>query len=144
MSEHKKVEDYDLEPVLYCAKCYSLKIKYEESIDTECCMDCGCSDTQEASIEEWERLYEQRYGHKYTEKSNDIRKSPIFKLSLSKLKTKVFEHPKWKSIIQSLYPTLPKGIGKTDIVLWAFNKAIKDNRLDDLRISLIKHLRNQK
>ena len=65
MSVEEKNQEYDSEPVKYCARCFSLKIKYEESIDAECCGDCGSSDILESSIEEWEKKYERKYGKKF-------------------------------------------------------------------------------
>ena len=69
MSDKNNIEDYNTEPVTYCARCYSLKIKHEDALDADYCGECGSTDTAEASIEEWERLFERRYGHKYAEKS---------------------------------------------------------------------------
>ena len=40
MSVEKVGQNYDDEPVVYCSRCYSLKIKYEEAIDSDCCMEC--------------------------------------------------------------------------------------------------------
>ena len=138
MSEQERIQDYDAEPVKYCARCYSLKIKYEETIDADCCMDCGCSDTKEASIEEWERLYEKKYGRKFTVKNEDPRKSFIFRLPIDKLKAKVYESPFWRKIIQAVYPKFPGGLGKADSVILFFDKLIKENKLDDLRYFLLK------
>lgn len=60
--------DYNQEPVFYCKKCLSLKIRDVEHIDgSEYCDECGTTDIGTASIEEWENLYVQRYGHKYLE-----------------------------------------------------------------------------
>ena len=134
--------NYDEEPVIYCSKCYSLKIKYEEAIDAECCMDCGCSDTSVSSIEEWEKLYEKRYGHKYVVKNTDPKKSYIFKLPINKLKDKVYNSPLWYVIIHSLYPKFPGGLDKADSIILLFDKLIKDNRLDDLRLVLLKHIKH--
>ena len=137
MTKQEKLNDYDSEPVRYCSKCYSLKVRYEESIDAECCMECGCADTKEASIEDWEKLYERRYGSKYVVKNSNPRNAPIFKLSISELKYKVFDHPKWKNIILTLYPRFPKIREKADAVFLLFNKLLKDNRIDDLRFLLL-------
>ena len=88
MSKQSKLNDYDSEPVNYCTKCYSLGIKYEESIGMDCCSQCGCTDFKTTSFFEWEKLYMNRYGHKYVEKTNDVRMSPIFQLSPDKLKAR--------------------------------------------------------
>lgn len=135
-------EDYDLEPVKYCAKCYSLKIKYEEAIDSECCMECGCSDTLSTSIEEWEKLYENRYGTKYVTKSNNPKNTPLFQMPVNKLKLKLYDCPQWKEIIKKLYPEFPRGIGKVDSIILLFDKIFRDNRLDDLRMLLLEYYKN--
>lgn len=136
MTNREKLKEYDLVPVCYCTRCYSLKIKYEEITDSDYCVECGCSDIAEASFEEWEKKYQARYGKKLTEKSNDPRTSPIFKLSLDKLKTRVYEHPLWKKIIKTLYPGFPGGLGKTDSLLLLFDRLVKDNKVDDLKLLL--------
>lgn len=144
MAGQDDYNEYDLEPVEYCARCYSLKIKYEEIIDSACCMECGCSDTLTSSIGEWEELYNKRYGHKYIQKAYDPRKSPIFKLSIDKLKTKLYENPDWEKIVQSLYPNFPKGLGKADTIIFLFDKLIRDNRLDDLKLSLVNNIKEKR
>ena len=141
MSTEDSFNAYDLEPVRFCARCYSLKIKYEEAINTDCCMECGSSDTMTASIEEWEKLYERRYGHKFVTKGNDPKKSPIFKLPMSKLKEKVFESPSWKTIIKTLYPRFPRKLDKAESVILLFDKLVRDNRMDDLKLLLMKLLK---
>lgn len=137
MDTQDKNIDFDNEPVVYCARCYSLKIKYEEEIDTDCCMDCGCTDTLTSSIEEWERRYEKRYGKSYITKESNPRNSPIFQLSIGDLKQKIFNNPDWEKIIRTIYRNFPKGYGKADSVLLFFDKLIKDKKLDDLRFLLL-------
>lgn len=134
----ERKDDYDDEPVKYCPRCYSLKIAYEQATDTEYCMECGCLDIAETTIEEWTTKYEKRYGKKYVTPSDDVRTSPIFKFSAKKLKSMVFNHPSWKNIIHSLYPNFPKNLDKTDSILLLFNMLVGDNRLDDLRMLLLK------
>ena len=138
MSEQDRLNDYDSEPVCYCANCLSLNVKYEEAIDSDCCGKCGCTDIREALPQEWEKLYEKKYGKKFVEKSNDIRKSPIFQLSFSRLMAKVSDSPKWESIIKGIYGHLPKGCSKADSIVIFFDKLIKDNKLDALRTLLYK------
>lgn len=61
-------DDYNKQPVLYCKHCLSLKIRNIPSIDdSDYCDECGSTNIQECSIEEWENLYKNRYGHKYLE-----------------------------------------------------------------------------
>lgn len=131
--------DYDSEPVRYCSKCYSLKIKYEESVDMEYCDDCGSLDILEAPIEEWEAKYERRYNKRFAVKNNNPKDSYIFKMPIEKLKTKVFESPKWKEIIHAVYPSFPGGLSRADSVIMFFDNLIKHNKLDDLRLFLYNH-----
>jgi hypothetical protein len=138
MSEQDKNNDYDSEPVVYCAKCLSLKIKHEDALDIDCCGDCGCTNIIESSIDVWEKRYEVKYGKKFAVKNDDPRNSPIFKLSLSKLMTKVSEYPKWETIIKSVYSHFPKGISKSDSIVMFFDRLIRDNKLSDLRLLLYK------
>ena len=64
-SEKYTIEDYNNEPVHYCKHCLSLKIKIVGGYDF--CDECGSTDILTAHIDEWEKLYEQRYGHKFLE-----------------------------------------------------------------------------
>ena len=138
MSEQNVINDYDSEPVYYCATCLSLNIKHEETIDSDCCGDCGNTTIQEATFEEWERKYQKKYGHKFAEKNDDIRNSPVFKMSFSKLMKKVADSPKWEQIIKEIYGYFPKGLSKADSIVVFFDKLIKDNKLDRLREILYK------
>lgn len=62
--DHK--EDYNDEPVYYCKRCLSLNIQQMPMLENmSCCGDCGTVDIGTASIEEWEKLYEKKYGKKF-------------------------------------------------------------------------------
>jgi hypothetical protein len=62
-------EEYNQIPVFYCRKCLSLKIRDVEHIDnSEYCDDCGSTDIAQASVDEWEAMYVERYGHRLTDK----------------------------------------------------------------------------
>lgn len=62
-------EDYNNEPVFYCKKCLSLNIRHVRGIkDTEYCDECGSTDVETTNIENWENMYEARYGHKFLDK----------------------------------------------------------------------------
>jgi len=141
MSQQEKLNDYDPEPILFCAKCLSIKIQHEDTIDVDYCGNCGCSSIKEAPFSEWEALYERRYGHKYCEKGNDPKKNPIFKLSTSKLMDKLCGLKQWKEIIHSLYPRFPGGFGKADSIVLLFDRLSKDNRLNDLRMIMMKYIK---
>lgn len=138
MPDQDRNIDYDSEPVVYCARCLSLKIKHEEALDIDCCGDCGSTDVIESSIEVWEKRYESKYGKKYAVKSEDPRNSPIFKLSIPKLMKKVSECSKWESIIKGVYNHFPKGVSKADSIVMFFDRLVRDNKLDDLRLLLYK------
>lgn len=59
---------YNSEPVFYCKNCLSLKVRDIPNVeDSDYCDECGSTDIEKNSIEEWEKLYENRYGHKYLE-----------------------------------------------------------------------------
>ena len=137
MTRKEKIDDYNSEPVTFCSKCYSLKVKYEDSLGLDYCMDCGCSDVTTSSIEEWERLYESKYGKKFVTKSHDPKTTYIFNLSLGKLKKMVYESDEWEDIIHALYPHFPQGLSKIDSILLLFDRLIKDNKMDNLRSLLL-------
>ena len=141
MSVEERNQDYDSEPVRYCARCYSLKVKYEESVDSECCGDCGSSDILEAPIEEWEKKYERRYGHKFTQKEQDPKNTFIFKLPLDKLKAKVYESSQWREIINAIYPKFPGGYGKADSIILFFDTLVRQNKLNELKLLLYKRFK---
>lgn len=67
MEETKSVHsEYNIEPILYCKHCLSLAIRNIATIeDSDYCDDCGSTDIAESTIEEWETIYKNRYGHKY-------------------------------------------------------------------------------
>lgn len=141
MSEQEKINDYDSEPIAFCANCLSLKIKHEDSIDMDYCSDCGSSEIMEAPVEQWEVMYEKKYGKKYVVKGNDPKKSPVFKLTISKLMDKFSNLPNWRVIIYNMYPRFPGGFGKADSIVLFFDKLAKDNKLDDLRVTMMKYIK---
>lgn len=141
MSEQEKLKDYDSEPIAFCAKCFSPKIKHEASIDMDFCGDCGCSSIRESSVYEWEALYERKYGHKYVVKGTDPKKNPVFKLSVPQLMDKLYNLTQWKNIILSLYPRFPGGFSKADSVVLFFDKLVKDNKLTDFRLKLMEYIK---
>lgn len=141
MPDEKTPNEYDLEPVQYCSKCYSLKIKYEESIDSDYCADCGCMDILEAPFDVWEEKYEKRYGHKLAIKTEDPKKQFVFNLSIEDLKTRIYKSATWKDIIKAMYPRFPGGLSKADSIILFFQTLIKDNKLTDLKYLLLKRFK---
>ena len=61
-------DDYNKEPVLYCKKCLSLRIMDVQYLDNAFyCDQCGATNVDTIDIEEWEKLYKDRYGHRFLE-----------------------------------------------------------------------------
>jgi hypothetical protein len=133
MSSADSHNDYDLEAVKYCSSCYSLKIKYDESIDDDYCVDCGCTDISEAPIERWEQLYQGRYGCKFTQKSNNIKESFIYKMTIQELKGFLLDNNIWKDAISKFYPRFPGGLSRADSIILFFDQIVKDKKLDELK-----------
>lgn len=68
-TEEPANEDFNKIPVFYCRECLSLRIMRVANMDDACyCDECGSADIVESTIEEWEALYEKRYGFKYLNK----------------------------------------------------------------------------
>lgn len=60
--------NYNDEPVFYCKSCLSLKIRSIPSMDeSEYCDECSSTDIGQCSIQQWEQMYKERYGHYYLE-----------------------------------------------------------------------------
>lgn len=54
---------YDNEPIHYCENCLSIKIKeIGNNTNYYACLDCGCTDLEEDDMDEWVKLYTERYG----------------------------------------------------------------------------------
>jgi hypothetical protein len=60
------IEDYNDEPVHYCKQCLSLKIKIVGKFDF--CDDCGSTDITTAHVDDWDKLYQERYGETFLER----------------------------------------------------------------------------
>lgn len=140
MAHQDKNKEYDEEPVKYCTKCYSLKIGYEEAVDTEYCMECGCSDIAELSIYEWEEMYKNRYGQKFISIKNDPRRVQIARMSYDKLREMVYKSPNWRDIIKSIYPKFHKNYNKGEAIITFFDQISRDKKLDELKLILMKML----
>ena len=67
--------EYNKLPVFYCKYCLSLNIRnINDDEDLDYCDTCGATEIEKCQIEEWESLYETRYGHKYVVKNNKTNK----------------------------------------------------------------------
>lgn len=54
--------EYDDEPVLYCKRCLSLKIKSTDGDENnDYCADCGSTIIHKAPLEAWDMLYQRMY-----------------------------------------------------------------------------------
>lgn len=60
------VKGYNDIPVFYCKKCLSLNIKTVIGMDY--CDDCNSTNIDHCHIEEWEKMYEEKYGYKLLNK----------------------------------------------------------------------------
>lgn len=68
--------DYNAEPVHYCSHCLSLSIKElynkkNHNHDLDLCLECGCTDINEASYEDWNKLYVEMYGQAFLTENLD-------------------------------------------------------------------------
>lgn len=59
-----QINDYDKEPVYYCHRCLSLKVKADIA-DYCYCDECGSTNVDTASIFEWDDMYKNRYGFSF-------------------------------------------------------------------------------
>lgn len=132
------VNDYDSEPVKYCPKCYSLKIGCIDGVEnSDYCMKCGCSEIEETSIEEWENMYEERYGKKFIERKRNPAVSEIYRKTLTELKQDLYDDPQRMDVIKQIYPGFPKYLTPVDTVLLFFDKLCKDSKINEFRDILI-------
>ena len=60
--QHKH-DEYNAIPVVYCADCLSLKVLTVDGIDY--CEKCGSTNTKEANIFDWEKMYAAKYAGSY-------------------------------------------------------------------------------
>lgn len=129
-------EIYDNEPVVYCLRCYSLKIGHEDFTDVDFCMDCGSTETGETDIHTWERLYSGRYGHPFVNRKGSASGSIYFNMDIPSLKARLYKSEYLDTVIRRMYPGFPRGMTKTDKVLMFFDKLAKDGRMNEMRFNL--------
>lgn len=137
-------EDYDNEPVVYCAKCYSLNIQHEDGVEIDCCGNCGCTDIEETSIWNWEAMYKHRYGKRFIDGTKNPRLSMFYNVSIDELKKIVFKHERFKYILKRMYPRFPGGLTREESVIVLFDQLGKENRLDELRNLLFRMVRSER
>ena len=60
-----KKNDYNNEPVYFCASCLSLSVMNYTGIVDCYCGHCTSTRIIVGNIYQWEKLYEEKYGHKF-------------------------------------------------------------------------------
>jgi ribosomal protein S27AE len=55
----------DEDKVLYCPTCLSLQIMGVDGTDICYCGKCGSTDIKEIDFDEWDKLYQKKYGKKF-------------------------------------------------------------------------------
>lgn len=66
-------QEYNDIPVFYCKECLSLKILNLEG-EGDFCDDCGCTHITTSHIQEWEKLFEEKYNIKYLNNGREKRR----------------------------------------------------------------------
>jgi hypothetical protein len=61
-------DQFDDEPVYYCKRCLSLKIREMAIVQKDYCVDCNSADIGVTTIDEWNKMYEKKYGHPFVQK----------------------------------------------------------------------------
>ena len=68
LNTESQPNNYNDIQVLYCKHCLSLRVRDIQMMeDSDYCDECGSTNIEECSIEEWETLYKNRYGHRFLE-----------------------------------------------------------------------------
>lgn len=70
MSEwvNKDKQQYTEEPVYYCTKCLSLKIRsVDDDKDSDYCDNCGSTEVSTTDIYTWQEKFQQAYGYNFLE-----------------------------------------------------------------------------
>lgn len=62
--ENYNQQEYNDIPVHYCTECLSLKVRYLKD-EGNYCDHCHSTDTKEAHIHDWEKMYQEKYGKKF-------------------------------------------------------------------------------
>lgn len=68
LKETSSKEEYNNEPVQYCADCLSLRVRAIAGMSDACyCDECGCTNIQETTIDKWEAMYKEKKGFSFLE-----------------------------------------------------------------------------
>lgn len=139
----KNKVDYNEDPVYYCTKCLSLDIRsIDGTKDSDYCHKCGCTDIKKTSIGEWEKLYKQRYGMKFAERTDSLRNNEFFSSTDTEVRKKLLCIPDFRDIVRRMYPKFPMEYGDVDTVLLFSEKVNVDSRMDELKLIIIKDYLN--
>lgn len=70
-TDKTKQKEYNDIPVYYCSQCLSLRIFTIPNMeDMDYCDECNSTAIDKCTIEEWEKMYENKYGYKFLNKNN--------------------------------------------------------------------------
>lgn len=68
MDNLREEVNYNEEPVFYCERCLSLKVRFVNGLsNSEYCDDCGSTDVKSTDIEDWRNKFKNRYGYDHLE-----------------------------------------------------------------------------
>lgn len=65
-------KDYNEDSVCYCKRCLSLAIRKIPDVDGWYCSECGNTELEESSIEEWESLYRSKHGREFLDRTKRV------------------------------------------------------------------------
>ena len=68
MDNLKEEVNYNDEPVFYCERCMSLRVRFVQSLsNSEYCDVCGSTDIEQTNIEDWRQQFKDKYGYDHLE-----------------------------------------------------------------------------
>jgi len=71
-----KRKEYNKEPVYYCARCLSLRILGVEGMEgLDYCDECNSTEIKETTIDEWNKMYENKHHHSYLDNYSNNNKN---------------------------------------------------------------------
>lgn len=68
MDNLKEEVNYNDEPVFYCERCMSLRIRFVNGLsNSEYCDNCGSTEINQSNIEDWRQQFKDKYGYDHLE-----------------------------------------------------------------------------
>ena len=68
MDNLREEANYNDEPVFYCEKCMSLRIRFVNGLsNSEYCDNCGSTEINQSNIEDWRQQFKNKYGYDHLE-----------------------------------------------------------------------------